>query len=96
MFTGILHLPSRSAPKPGGRLVDKQPPSGRATITGQVETAAELIDRLQGVRDERAERSAGQQVADQSGGPDWFRKAKEYPEPAVARSPSTGTGEHRP
>jgi hypothetical protein len=45
-------------------VIDKNPPSGRPMVTGQVADAAGLIERLKDVRDER---SAVQPVADQSG-----------------------------
>jgi hypothetical protein len=48
-------------------VIDKNPPSGRPLVTGQAHDAADVIDRLQGVRDER---STVEPVADQPGGPE--------------------------
>ena len=47
-------------------VIDKAAPSGRVTITGEAKTAAELIDHLKGVRDDR---SAIRSVAGQPIGP---------------------------
>jgi hypothetical protein len=48
-------------------VIDKNTPSGRPMVTGQAHDAAGLIERLQGVRDERG---PDEQLADQPGGPE--------------------------
>jgi P-loop containing NTP hydrolase pore-1/C-terminal domain on Strawberry notch homologue/Large polyvalent protein associated domain 38/ddrB-like ParB superfamily domain len=50
-------------------VIDKAPPSGRALVTGDVDNAYDLVNRLEDIRNDRPEGNSGQQVAGQPSGP---------------------------
>jgi hypothetical protein len=77
-------------------VIDKLPPSGEAPITGQADTAAELIGRLAGVRNARVEAGPrGEQAAVQPSGAGVVAARPpggERPQPVVPATGAAGPG----
>jgi hypothetical protein len=75
-------------------VFDKNPPSGRPIIGGEVTTAADLIDKLKGIRDDRPT-SASQPMGGGPPSPEVSPAGQGTPGPEPIIHPATGRGRTR-